>query len=396
MIFRRISYRIALQFTAFVFLLFMVNGVMFFAADYQNARRMSGSRLQHTSTLVIRNLKAWPDIRAEELPPHLRDRVRIVNIQGSPVYAGSFFSAVPLSFDEQHAAVKVEGDEYGVFTMPIVRKGVPLGFVQVVEPESQPMRDVYVRAFLYLLVSLAVSGLTFMVGLFFARRSLRPAEEMMERLEQFTQDASHELRTPLAALRSSLDVALKTGKLQEGIVSAKEDVRDITELVERLLELARLDRLSLEKLTVDCSALVRDTVEKHRALAAEKGVTLTADIEEPVLVDGDSALIRQLLTNLISNAIKFNKKGGTVGIILRRRLLSVSDTGIGIPPQAVEHIFDRFYQADASRAKEGYGLGLALVKRIADLHAWKIDLKSEEGKGTVFSVHLTSKAKKAS
>lgn len=391
MIFRRISYRIALQFTGFVFLLFMVNGAMFLAADFQNARRMFDFRLEQSSAVVMRNLKAWPDVKPHELPAHMRDRIRIVNIQGMPVYAGAMFTEVPFSADSPHTAIMVQGDAYSVFTVPLVRKGVPLGFLQVVEPERAMLGDLPRRVAIYLIVSVAVSGLTFLVGLFFARRSLKPAEEMMVRLAQFTQDASHELRTPLAALRSSLDLALKTGKLQEGIESAKEDVGDITELVERLLELARLDQLSLEKLTVDCSALVRETVQKHTALAAEKGVTLKAEVEDPVLVDGDSALIRQILTNLVSNAIKFNKKGGSVTVTLKRRFLSVADTGVGIPAMVQPHIFDRFYQADTSRTNDGYGLGLALVKRIVDLHDWKIDLKSAEGKGTTFSIHLTSK-----
>lgn len=391
MIFRRISYRIAWQFTGFVFLLFLINGIVFFAADVQNAQRMSGVRLEKSSSFAIRNISSWPHIHPDQFPPHMRDRVRLVTLQGQPVYSGGYFADIPFSADSERQEITVQGEEFGILTMPLVRKGVTVGFVQVLEPERQPLSDVYDKMLLYFLISIAVSCLTFLVGLFFARRSLKPAEQMMERLEQFTQDASHELRTPLAALRSSLDLALKTGKLQEGIHSAKEDVVTITALVDRLLELARLDQLSLEKLTMDCSALVRETVERHAALAMEKGIVLSAHVDDPVLANGDSALFRQMLTNLLSNAIKFNQKDGSVTVVLRRHLLSVTDTGIGMSTEAQKHVFDRFYQADASRANEGYGLGLPLVKRIVDLHRWKLELRSEPGKGTTFTVHLSSK-----
>jgi signal transduction histidine kinase len=391
MIFRRISYRIAFQFTGFVFLLFMINGLVFFAADVQNARRSFDFRLKRSSSVIARSISGWPNIRAHQFPPHIRDRVRVLNIQGKPIYVGSFFAEIPFTSDDERSGMVIQGDDYSVFTTPIFRRGVPLGFLQVVEPERQPFNDIYARAILYVLISIAVSGLTFFIGLFFARRSLKPAEEMMERLEQFTQDASHELRTPLAALRSSLDLALKSGKMTEGIASAKDDVTDITELVDRLLELARLDQFSMKKLTMDLSVLTKNVIERHKALAEEKRITVTADIEEPVLRHGEDMLYRQLLTNLLGNALKFNEAGGTVTVTLRRAFLRVSDTGIGIPKEQQSQIFHRFYQADASRSNEGYGLGLALVRRIVDLHGWHLKLESDEGKGTTFTVYFSSK-----
>ncbi len=390
MLLRKISYRIALQFTGFVFLLFMINGAVFLAADIENSRRTAEFRLQHSSSSVMSRIESWPDIRPERLPPRMRDHIRVVNLQGQSVYAGAVFAGSPFSPDEERTELTLQGDEYGVFTAPLVRRGVLVGFVQVAEPERLQFGDLPRRLAIYLLVSVLVSGLTFLVGLFFARRSLKPAEDMMERLEQFTQDASHELKTPLAALRSSLELALKNGKLKEGIVSAREDVKDITILVERLLELARLDQLSLEKLTIDGTALIRDTVERHRALIAEQKLSLVTHIDDAVLTEGDSALLRQLLTNLLSNAIKFTPEGGTITVRLTKKFLSVTDTGVGIPDEAKSRIFDRFFQADNSRSRGGFGLGLALVKRIADLHRWTVEFESTHEAGTTFTVRFTS------
>jgi len=212
MLLRKISYKIALQFTGFVFLLFMINGAVFLAADFENGRRMAEFRLQRTSSFVLGKIAGWPNIQPEKFPPRLREHIRITNLQGQHLYTGNVFADHPFSPETGHSDMLIQGDEYGVFTVPLVRKGVLLGFVQVAEPERLPLGDFPRRVIIYLLVSIFVSGLTFVVGLFFARRSLKPAEEMMERLEQFTQDASHELKTPLAALRSSLELALKNGK----------------------------------------------------------------------------------------------------------------------------------------------------------------------------------------
>jgi signal transduction histidine kinase len=110
-----------------------------------------------------------------------------------------------------------------------------------------------------------------------------------------------------------------------------------------------------------------------------------------ITAKGDPALLRQVLTNLISNAIKFSKpEGGTVTVRLTKKALSIQDTGIGIAQESLVHIFDRFYQAENSRTNDGYGLGLALVKRIIDLHRWTISAKSTLDKGTTFVIGIDS------
>lgn len=284
--------------------------------------------------------------------------------------------------------MRIEEDDMSVLTVPVMSHGKLKAYAQIADMERLRLGDVPLRALLYLIVSISVSALTFFVGIFFARRSLKPAEEMMMRLEQFTQDASHELRTPLAALNSSLDLALKTGKHQEGIRSAKDDVKDITVLVERLLELARIDKFVLMDDVIDLSALVTDTLEKYSLIIKERGMTIETSISSGVMVRGDSALLRQVLSNLLMNAVKFNKPSGSVKVVLTKKELSVTDTGIGIAPSDIPNVFNRFFQADTSRAKEGFGLGLALVRRIVELHGWGIRAESTLGKGTVFRIAI--------
>ncbi len=387
--FRRISYRIALQFTGFVFALLLVNGLIFLAADFGNARRQLGDRLERMAQLVLERTVVAPEGITVALPPPMRERVRIVDFEGNPVYTGGFFEDVPFSEQVGIRRVMVEGEHYDILTSLIDRRGTIVGYVQVAEVERLQLADLPPRALLYLLVSGVISVLTFLAGLLFARSSLKPAERMVERLEQFTQDASHELRTPIAALSSSLDLALKSKRYKEGIVSAKEDVKQVAILVERLLELTRLDQLTLAREPVDLSSLVESTIEKHRSLAAERRVTLVCETVAGITVQGDAALLRQVASNVIANAIKFSKpEGGTVTVRLTRDALSVSDTGIGIARESLKHIFNRFYQANTSRSQGGLGLGLALVKRIVELHGWTIGVASEEGKGTTFTVRF--------
>jgi signal transduction histidine kinase len=388
MIFNRISYRLALQFTAFVFFLFLVNGAIFLMADIRHAHNEAAARLDRSLSTILSNLEAGP-LNPHALPPWLPDRVRISDPLGRTVYAGRLFVGLPPSKGKGSVNVTIQDEEYAILTRPIMRNGNIIGTVEVADVERLPLPDLPMRVIIYLLASVSVSALTFLIGLSFSRRSLKPAVQMMERLEQFTQDASHELRTPLASLNSSLDLALKTKRYQAGIKEAKQDVKEITALIERMMELARLDKFVVERKPVDVIAVVRDVIETHQNIAQKNAVALHFIVDDTPRINGDGALIKQVLMNLVSNAIKFNVPQGSVTVRVGRYTLSVADTGIGVAKNDLAHIFDRFYQVDNARSDEGYGLGLALVKRIVDLHGFSIDVDSHKSKGTTFTVHFS-------
>lgn len=391
--FPQISRRIALQFTTIVFVLLLVNGLLFLIADLSNEQRLARSRLIRTAEAVSHEAQIALGGGRAQLPRMLRDNIRIIRPDGTALHAGEFFNEMPFAPEEGIRNVVLDGDHYHVMTLALREPDRPQGFVQVAALERMAVADIPLRAGLYLIVSTAVLALVFGVGRFFARRSLRPAEDAMQQLEQFTQDASHELRTPLTALSSSLDLALKTGKYKEGIESAKEDLHRTSDLLDRLLQIARLGTAGVERAPVDVSAVVAHVVERFQPMAKERGVVLTSSVASGVTVQGDEALIRQILQNLIQNAIKFSKeRTGTITVSLTRDALSVQDTGVGIDAAALPHIFDRFYQQDASRSHGGHGLGLALVKRIVELHGWSIGVESSEGKGTRFLVRFAAKA----
>jgi signal transduction histidine kinase len=385
MIFRRISRSLALQFTAFVFALLLAAGGIFIAGDAARRGHDASARLDRQLQQVLARPVGSRGI--PDLPPFERERVRITDTLGRTIYAGSLFQDVPFSPKRGFTRVDAGRESYDVLTAPFVEDGEIVGYLQVAD--IAPEYALRTRLFLYLLVSAAISAAAYGAGLFFARRSLKPAEQMMERLEQFTQDASHELRTPLTAVGTSLDLAIADpqGSGKE-LRSAKKGLKDIATLGERLLELARLDAFVLNRERVDMSSLVANVLDTHADEAAAKGVTIERTLAEGVAVEADPALARQVVANLVSNAIKFNAEGGTVAVTLSKDALAVRDTGRGIAPEARAKIFDRFYREDAARsnAADGLGLGLALAKRVCDLHGWTVSVESEEGKGSTFTV----------
>jgi heavy metal sensor kinase len=231
--------------------------------------------------------------------------------------------------------------------------------------------------------------------------------EMIERLDKaFTQqrrfvaDASHELRTPVAAIRSMTDVVLAQGASEEEYINVLSEVNIVTErlghLINDLLTLARADegQVLLERKPVRLDLLAADVAESTESLATERDITVEVDAQGPVLVLGDEVRLIQVILNLLQNALTYTNAGGKVSLIVEARdknaLLTVRDRGIGIAQEQLEHIFERFYRADAarSRAAGGSGLGLAIVDWIVHAHKGTISVESKVGEGTTFTVVL--------
>jgi heavy metal sensor kinase len=224
-------------------------------------------------------------------------------------------------------------------------------------------------------------------------------ESAFQRQAQFTADASHELRTPLAVLTAQADLALRRDRsperYRETIELCLQAGLRMTDVVTRLLTLARCDAgqltLALEKLAL--GELVQQSMELLQPLAAQQQVTLTAEIE-PVTVAADGGCLRQVVDNLLTNAIQYNRPGGRVDVRLTSEagaaVLTVSDTGVGIPAADLPHVFERFYRVDKarSRAVGGSGLGLSICRRIVHAHGGEITCSSEENCGTTFVVRL--------
>ncbi|HEX2450504.1 MAG TPA: ATP-binding protein [Gemmatimonadales bacterium] len=242
------------------------------------------------------------------------------------------------------------------------------------------------------------------------QRLVVTANGMLARLEQsfaslrrFTADASHELKTPLMVLRAGVERGLTHPQtprdVMQGLDETLEQINQMTEMVDDLLTLARADEgrapLALEE--TDLRELVADVSETAGMLGEGGKLTVTTQIpEQPVRLAVDRHRIRELLLNLVTNAIKYTPPGGTVGLTLGssddHATLVVSDSGIGIAPGDLPHIFDRFWRADPARSRTGerpgIGLGLAITKWIAEAHGGSITVQSRPGRGSVFTVRL--------
>jgi heavy metal sensor kinase len=228
--------------------------------------------------------------------------------------------------------------------------------------------------------------------------------ESVQTSRRFLADASHELRTPLTVIKGELQEVVRTEtmsrELQERIGSVLEEVARLEHLVSGLLVLSRLDvgEAQREWVDVDLAELSASTAEQMRLMAEDRGIHLESEALRRVVVHGDRARLKQVIVNLLDNAIRFTPRGGTVtlGTVVNDayQALEIRDTGIGIPAAAVPRIFDRFYRVDEarSRADGGAGLGLSIVRSICMAHRAEIEVDSEVGRGSCFRLKFRPQA----
>ena len=232
---------------------------------------------------------------------------------------------------------------------------------------------------------------------------------MMSRLEtsfgalrRFTADASHELKTPLAVLRADVERAMHVapGGTEQAVAleEALAETARMAELVDQLLTLARADegRFDIHREPVHLAPLVREVFETVTILGEAAGLTVRLPVVEDATVMGDYGRLRQLFLNLVTNALKYTPRGGSVEVSLSRAVgtatFSVRDTGIGISAADLPHIFERFWRADRVRSRlserGGFGLGLAISQWIAQAHGGSLTVQSRLGRGTIFTLSL--------
>jgi len=382
----------------------------------------SGGRLLATwGDEVEHSLIASPEVRADAIAGH----TRVVTVK-----------------------LGEEGESFRAVVGPIDRLG-QRQVLAVAEP-FQPVEESVQRVLTLLLftVPVALAGAA-AGGWWLARKALRPVDRMTSKAEQIgidrlggriavprgsdelahlavtlnamldrlqhgveekqrlVADASHDLRSPLAVMRAELDVSLRgelTPAARGVLVSVHEEVDRMSRTVDNLLTLAQADEGHLKLLTTPL--LLRDRVRATiRALApaaTAKGLALeereALEAGRPDLVDADAQRVDQLLVNLIDNAIKYTPSGGAVTVLTWRRDaevgVTVSDTGPGIPPEDLDHVFDRFFRVDEARRRTsgGSGLGLAICREIVEAHGGRIWVESEAGRGSAFSLALPAAA----
>jgi heavy metal sensor kinase len=225
-------------------------------------------------------------------------------------------------------------------------------------------------------------------------------EHSVGEMRQFSAALAHELRTPLAALRGEIELALRQssrdGTERARLASQIEELDRLARLIDQILTLARAEsgQIRLTFAPVDVGALAASLVEQLEPVAQARTVDLRCERNGTVMVNGDAGWLQRLLLNLLDNAIKFTHEGGHVVLRVSREAgrarIDVRDTGIGMPPEVMPHVFERFFQADPARSSgnDGAGVGLSLVKWIVDRHDGTIAVQSQVGEGSTFTVRL--------
>jgi heavy metal sensor kinase len=217
---------------------------------------------------------------------------------------------------------------------------------------------------------------------------------------RFVADASHELRTPLTVLKGELESLVQqpqfTSDWRDRVGSALEEVDRLAHIVEGLFAISRLDagEAATEWVPLDLAQLAASTVDQMSLLAEDKGIEVTCEATMGVWVAGDRSRLKQVVVNLLDNAIKYTPQGGHVALTVSTRdsqaALDVADNGIGIPSEALTRVFERFFRVDQARSREqgGAGLGLSIVKSICTAHHGRVEVSSSPGRGSRFRVEL--------
>jgi signal transduction histidine kinase len=341
-------------------------------------------------------LSTWPIQTHKHNPIKMLAAVQLFDAKGALVQEYG-----TKGFDQLlHGTVEVSGSEYAKrsYTTPVYGADSRLvGYLQIqltTKLRDHSMHQFALTAVVIAPVLLLALGIC---GYVFAGQATQPIEETFLVLKQFISDAGHELQTPLAIISAATEnmaVALEdTPHAQRiGIISRNTD--RMSRLVRDLMLLTKVDARAQTKpsTSVQMDRLVKQCVEEFADRFAEKKIQLVSAAIDSATVMGDQDALHRLVTNLIENALRYTNEGGSVTVSLRvsgRAVrVTVEDTGIGIPPDSLPHLFDRFYRVDKSRSRDqgGFGLGLAIVKAIADGHRGYVEVASELGKGTRFSV----------
>ncbi len=289
------------------------------------------------------------------------------------------------------------------------------GYLQVAT-SLQPLQDNLTRIRLFLALGVPITlGLIGLTGWFLAGLAMKPIRESYEQLQRFTADASHELRAPLAAMLSNAQVALlptttSDQQQQQRLENIVHIAKGMSVLISNLLFLARHEGqvVPQDREKIDLVSLLNPLVTEYTNIAQSKGLKLIASLpSKPIYFQGNGELLQQALKNLLNNAFHYTASGHRVDLRLftrsRHIIIQVEDNGIGIPPEDLPHIFERFYRVDTARSRsvsEGesrqtgnFGLGLSIVQQIIQVHGGEIKVHSVEQQGTTFEIELPIKSK---
>lgn len=413
-------------------------------------------RAQRIASLVLRNPSTTDRALAEDITtrfaPEASGRfIRVIKPDGTVTYQSSApldqsFEPAEIPPSARQPGTRKEklgdGTELVLATVAAGPANAPRFLIETGESLAPALVELRRLLFLLALSFIAVAGMALGGGFLLVRRALRPVEEITRRAElitsrnlserlpvpttgdefehlsqalnrmitrlddafqhnrRFLADASHELRTPLTVLRGELESLVQekclAAEYRERLGSTLEEAERLARIVEGLFAIARLDagEAQAEWARFDLSQLVAATADQMELLAEDKNLKVISAGTRGVWVVGDRARLKQVVVNLLDNAIKYTPGGGEVGLTVAvqngKAVLEVTDNGMGIPAEALPHVFERFFRVDKarSRALGGAGLGLPIVKSICTAHGGTVEVHSTSEHGSCFRVEL--------
>jgi len=213
-------------------------------------------------------------------------------------------------------------------------------------------------------------------------------EQSVKKIKRFSNDVSHELKTPLTVIIGELELGLRKPRTIDEykniLNTSLEETKILKELIDNLLLLSNMDKQNLYKKfeLIDLDELIIDIISHNQLFLQQKNIKIDFKEFENIQIKGNTQLLKVMLSNIIQNSIKYSNKDSKIEITLKNNICIIKDYGIGIKQEYLSKIFDRFYRVDESRARGGYGLGLSIVKDIANLHSIDVNITSEYKKYT--------------
>jgi two-component system, OmpR family, sensor histidine kinase CiaH len=294
--------------------------------------------------------------------------------------------------------------KYNKLNLKYIKVQKQYGFIIVFLDKAQENSVLNRLLFTFLIIGIISLGLMFIISLFLANNALIPIKVAWNKQKKFVADASHELKTPITVINTNLEIVMDNkedtvNSQEKWLTNAQWEITRMTKLVDDLLLIASSDseESSIFKAVFNMSYAVSQSILPFEPLARSKGIIIKTKIQPEVEYLGDEGRIKQLITILVDNAIKYTPSGGniTVKLILGESNIDISviDTGEGIPKEHLDKVFERFYRVEKSRSRSfgGSGLGLSIAQCIAKEHSGNISVKSSFGEGSNFKITLPLK-----
>jgi two-component system, OmpR family, manganese sensing sensor histidine kinase len=417
-VFKKIKYRLLLSYlivftSILVVFAIAVRTVFIHTLDKHYKQKLLAVARSASSDMYLTDgkLQVHSDFEWKELNSH-HQALQWFDLQGNLVESrGQNVLSKPFSVNKAvilpfspNETIPIDTDSKGVqgitWSVSLINTEMIIGYVRASQsPEefNRTLRQLDLGLGSSIFLSLVCSSVG---GILLTRQAMQPIEESFQRLKQFTADASHELRGPLMAIKSNVKIALKYSEGMrdsdaEKFTAVDSAVSQMTHLTEDLLLLARTEQTpSKANQVVDLGMILESLLQLYTPQAEEKQINLKGYLVDYLYLLGEPVHLNRLFSNLIENALKYTPEGGTVEIQTikegQQLRVNVRDTGIGIEPENINHVFDRFWRGDSSRTYRdgGSGLGLAIAQVIAQNHGGLITVSSKVGIGSCFTVRL--------